>query len=130
MKIMQSYELEVLPFELAVCRLGTDDDVPDWAIQAGFFSLTRTSDELSVVCPQDQVPASVKQEGGWRGLKVRGPLDFEQVGVLAALARPLAQAGVSIFAVSTYETDYILVRTNDLNVAVSALRKAGHQVQY
>ena len=126
---MPSHEMKVLPYELAVCRLGAGDDVPDWAMRAGFFSLTRTSDELSIVCPQDQVTPEVEQEGGWRCLMVSGPLDFNQVGVLAALAQPLAEAGISIFAMSTYRTDYILVREKDLGLAISALRKAGHCIE-
>lgn len=127
---MQTYELEMLPYELAICRLGTDEDAPAWAFRSEFFSLTRTKDELSVVCPQDQVPPEAKQSGGWRCLKLRGPLDFDQVGVLKSLTQPLADAGISIFAVSTYETDYILLRANDIKSAISALRKAGHRVEY
>ncbi len=130
METMQTYELEVLPYELAVCRLEPDDDAPTWALQAEFFSLTRTGDELSVVCPQDQVPPGIEQAGGWRCLKLSGPLVFDQVGVLASLAQPLASAGISIFVVSTYETDYILLQRKDINLAVSTLRKHGHAVQY
>lgn len=124
-----THDLKVLPMELAVCRLGPDEKTPGWLWRAPFVSLTRTGDELSVVCPQDRVPPGVEQVGGWRGLKVCGPLDFSLVGVLASLAQPLAEAGISIFAVSTYETDYILVRENDFEAAVSALRKAGHRVE-
>ena len=130
METMRTYELEVLPFELAICRLGPEEGAPQWALQAQFFSLTRTGDELSVVCPQDQVPPGVEMSGGWTCLKLRGPLNFDQVGVLASLAQPLADAGISIFVVSTYETDYILVQRKDINQAVSVLRKKGHAVQY
>ena len=127
---MHTYELEMLPYELAVCRLGPDDKAPDWALRSDFFSLTRTNDELSVVCPQGQVPLGVEQSSGWRCLKLRGPLDFDQVGVLASLIQPLADAGISIFAVSTYETDYILMQGKNIDLAVSVLRKQGHAVQY
>lgn len=119
----------MLDFNLAVCRLGPQEPPPAWALGAAFCSLTRTNDELSVVCPQDQVPPGIEMSGGWQCLKVHGPLDFGQVGVLASLARPLADAGISIFAVSTYETDHILVQRKDINQAVSVLRKAGHTVQ-
>lgn len=127
---MKTYEIEVLPFALAICRLGPNDDMPKWASEAEFFSLTSTGDELSVVCPQDQVPPGIEKSGEWRGLKLRGPLVFDQVGVLVSLAQPLANAGISIFAISTYETDYILVQLKDIDRAVSVLRKRGHAVQY
>jgi hypothetical protein len=126
---MLCHDLELLSYELAICRLGPDENLPEWALPAGFFSLARTDDELSVVCPQDLVPPGIEQDGGWRGLKVCGPLDLSQVGVLASLAQPLAEAGITIFAVSTYETDYILVREDDLEPAVSVLRRAGHRVE-
>jgi hypothetical protein len=127
---MKTYEIEALPLDLAICRLGPDDDAPDWALQAEFFSLTNTGDELSVVCPQDRVPPGIEKSSEWRCLKLRGPLDFDQVGVLASLAQPLADAGISIFTISTYETDYILVQLKDIDRAVSVLRKRGHAVQY
>lgn len=127
---MQHHVLEVLSLELAVCRLGPGDSVPGWALDSPFFCISRTEDELSVICPQDRIPPGVEMVGGWRGLKVRGPLDFNQVGVLASLAQPLAAAKISILAVSTFETDYILLRKNDIKSAVSALRKDGHSMQY
>lgn len=130
METMQTYELEVLPHELAICRLGPDEDAPAWAFRSEFFSLTRTKDELSVVCPQDQVPPGAEQSGDWRCLKLRGPLDFDQVGVLTSLTQPLADAGISIFAISTYETDYILMQGKNIDLAISVLRKQGHAVQY
>ncbi len=114
---------------LAVCRLSPDSEVPAWATKGEFFSLTRTPDELSVVCPEKDVPTGVKSEGGWRALGIEGPLDFSLVGVLAAVTEPLAEAGVSVFAVSTYDTDYVLVREEKLRVAVSALHGAGHEVR-
>src|SRR5206468_8549222 len=86
-----------------------------------FVSVTRTPDELSIVCPDEAVPPDVEVESGWRALKVPGPIPFDQVGVLAALATPLAAAGISTFAVSTYDTDYVLVREPDLERALAAL---------
>jgi uncharacterized protein len=127
---MMTYEIEVLPFEMAICRLGPDDGAPDWALGAEFFSLTRTGDELSVVCPQDQVPPGIEKSAEWRCLKLRGPLDFNQVGVLASLTGPLASEGISVFAISTYGTDYILVQRKGIDRAVSVLRKQGHVVQH
>jgi enamine deaminase RidA (YjgF/YER057c/UK114 family) len=113
----------VLPELLAVCRLGAADRVPSWALELheGLVSITRTPDELSVVCPDEAVPPDVEVEAGWRALKVPGPIPFDQVGVLAGLAAPLAAAGISIFAVSTYDTDYVLVKEADLERALAAL---------
>lgn len=91
-------------------------------------SLTWTADELSVVCLTDQVPANVQSENDWRSFQVEGPLDFGLTGVLLAIAAPLAAAKISIFAVSTYDTDYVLVKQADLDAAIVALRRAGHQV--
>jgi len=120
--------LEVLADELAVCRLAFDAQVPDWAWSEGFTSVTRTEDELSVVCAAEPVPADIKHTPGWRALKVRGPLDFRLVGILAGLSSILADAGVSIFAISTYDTDYLLVRGEQLDAVAEALKAAGHEV--
>lgn len=122
--------LTVLPETLAICRLDPGAAVPAWALSAGgFVSITRTGDELSVVCPEASIPQDVIASRGWRCLRVAGPLDFSLVGVLAALASPLAAAGVSIFAISTYDTDYLLAREADLPGAVEALTAAGHAVE-
>lgn len=121
--------LSVLPERLAVCRFTPDTGTPAWATAGEFFSVTRAADGLSVVCPEERVPAGVKCERGWRALRVEGPLDFSLVGVLSSLAAPLAESGVSIFAISTYETDYVLVRSGELEVAVTALRESGYQVR-
>jgi hypothetical protein len=119
--------LVVLPGLFAVCRLPADAAAPAWP-SGSFYSVTRTADELSVVCRQEDVPASVRCEPGWRCLRVAGKLDFALVGVLAALLVPLAEAGVSVFAVSTFDTDFFLVKEADLDRAVGALRSAGHTV--
>lgn len=117
--------LSILSDTLAVCRLEKDAAIPNWAITGDFFSISHTQDELSIVCCQAQVPPGIHLEGGWRGLKVEGPLDFALTGILAGLAGALAQAGISLFAISTYDTDYILVREKSLPEAVSALKEAG-----
>jgi hypothetical protein len=120
--------LEVLADELAVCRLASDAHVPDWAWSEGFTSVTRTEDELSVVCAAEPVPVDIKHTPGWRALKVRGPLDFSLVGILAGLSNILADAGIPIFAISTYDTDYLLVRREQLDAAAEALKAAGYEV--
>jgi enamine deaminase RidA (YjgF/YER057c/UK114 family) len=117
----------VLPELLAVCRLAASDRVPSWALELheGLVSITRTPDELSIVCPDEAVPPDVEVESGWRALKVPGPIPFDQVGVLASLAGPLTAAGISLFAVSTYDTDYVLVKEADLERALAALETPG-----
>jgi len=118
--------LFLLPETFAVCRLPAEDALPAWALSGAFCAITRTAEELSIVCVQAQVPPGVTCQPGWRGLQVAGPLDFGLTGVLASLARPLAEAGVSIFAISTYDTDYLLVPAASLDTALAALRSAGH----
>jgi uncharacterized protein len=122
-------KLELLPDIFAVCRLDKDAPIPVWATRGGFCSITRTVEELSVVCPQAMVPGGVKQEGEWRALMVAGPLDFSLTGVLASLTAPLAREGISVFAVSTYDTDYFLVKKEQLESAIQSLRTGGHEVE-
>lgn len=112
---------------LAVARLAADAALPVWVSSTtGFLSITRTEQELSIVCDGQVVPAGTRIESGWRALKVQGPLDFGLTGILASLAIPLALAEVSIFAVSTFDTDYLLVKQDMLPIALTALRQAGH----
>lgn len=126
---MSGLSLHVLPERLAVCRLAPDAPVPAQPGGAGFWSVTRTSDELSVVLPEETVPSEWEAETGWRCLKVQGPLDFGLTGILASLATPLAEVGVPIFALSTYDTDYVLVKESDLEKAKRALSANGHRVE-
>jgi uncharacterized protein len=126
--VTQPLSLRVLAGELAVCRLPADAPAPAVFAHAPLFSVTRTHDELSIVCPVADAPADALVEPGWRALQVAGPLDFALTGVLAAIAEPLAESGVSIFATSTFETDYVLVRAAALDAALEALRQAGHEV--
>jgi uncharacterized protein len=122
--------LMVIEARLAVCRVAADGAIPDWVDRAGdFVSITRTPDELSIVCASDAVPPGVPVEGPWRAFKVQGPLVMTLIGVVATLANPLADAGISIFAISTYDTDYVLVHEPDLDAAIEALIAAGHIVQ-
>jgi hypothetical protein len=110
-------ELIVSDLPVAVCRLGGADPVPGWAVQGAFFSITRTAEELSVVCPENLVPVDVQAERGWRALRVAGVIDFSVIGVLAELTLRLAEARISVFALSTYNTDYLLVKKHDLGRA-------------
>ena len=126
---MPGLTLTLIPGRFAVCRLDAQEAVPAWALDGDFFSVTQTAEELSIVCREAGVPKGVLSETGWACLKVEGPLDFALTGVMAALAAPLADAGVSLFAVSTYDTDYLLVKAHALDEAVAALIKAEHTVR-
>ncbi len=121
----KSLMLSALDERLAICRLDARAKTPAWALEASFFSITRTPDELSIVCSEKDAPEGAKVEGGWRAFKVEGPLDFSLTGILASLAAPLAEAGVGIFAVSTYDTDYVLVKESKLDAAIYALEARG-----
>jgi nitrilase len=113
----------------AVCKLPPGSAIPAWATAGDVFSVTRTADEVSVVCREALVPEGTHGEGGWRCLRVAGAMPFTLVGVLAALTTPVARAGVGVFAFSTFDTDYLLVKVERFAEAVAALRAAGHRVE-
>ncbi len=121
--------LTLLPGALAICRLEKNAPVPEWALAGPFCSVTLTREELSIVCPETRVPRAVKKEAGWRALQVAGPLDFSLTGVLASLTAPLAREKISVFAVSTYDTDYLLVKEEQVERAIRALREEEYTVQ-
>lgn len=120
--------LHELSGSFAVCRLAQDSTIPTWATSDGFFSITRTRDELSLVCAESQVPSDVRCEKGWRCLRVVGLMAFTEVGVLASLVAPLATAGISVFAISTFDTDYLLVKAKDWQAALAELKLVGNEV--
>ena len=114
--------LSVMSIELAVVRLDPSSPIPSWALKCSdFFSITKTCDELYIVCPQVNIPENVRVERGWRSLKVEGPLDFGLTGILSSLAHPLAEAKISIFAISTFDTDYVLIKKENLEKAIGIL---------
>jgi hypothetical protein len=121
--------LTVLPEQYAICRLHPAAEAPFWSAQGQFVSISRTVDELSVVCPEANVPSGITCESGWRILKCEGPLDYALPGIMASLAEPLADAGVPIFPIATYDTDYILVKEPQLETAINALTTYGHAVR-
>jgi hypothetical protein len=123
-----SLTIELLPGTFAVSRLEPDAKVPAWAERGALVSVTRTRAELSIVCEGGFVPSDVKAQRGFRCLRVVGPLDFAETGILESLANPLARAGISIFALSTYDTDFLLLPERDLEAALLALSEAGHAV--
>jgi uncharacterized protein len=121
-------KLVILAERLSVCRLDTNAPIPDWAVGESFLSISRTRDELSVICEDHFVPAGVQVSRGWRGFKIVGPLDLDLVGSLVSVAVPLAHSNISILPIGTFETDYVLVRDRQLGDAIKALRFAGFDV--
>jgi len=119
----------VLPQPFAVAKLPADASVPAHILSAnGFVTISRTADELSIVCPASFVEEGMRAEYGWRLLKIHGPFSFDQVGILVSLLQPLAAASVGIFAISTFDTDYILVKSEKLQLALNSLQIAGHKL--
>lgn len=123
---MSPLEIEILADVFAIVALPANSDWPRWAVSGSLVSVTRTRDELSVVCLESEVPTTVESSGGWRGLRLRGPFELDTVGVLASLAAPLAEAGIPVFVVSTFHTDYLLVHEELVDRARDALESAGH----
>jgi len=120
--------MKLLKERYGVCRLDKTELIPEWSKNSDFFAITRTADELSVVCSQDNIPNDIKCEKDWRILKIQGPLDFSLIGILASISTILAQKGISIFAISTYDTDYILVKNKDIDNAIESLIKERYEV--
>jgi hypothetical protein len=112
----------------AICRLPPDTPLPAWALESAYFSITKTPDELSVVVPESVVPPDVIASRGWRMIRFAGPMPLDQTGILASVTAPLAAARVSVFAVGTYDTDYVLIPAAQRASALAALEAAGHSV--
>lgn len=121
--------LSVLSGEYSVSRLEPNSPVPDWAWQGEFVNVSKTRDELSILCISSNVPDGVRCEREWAALKLHGPFEFTLTGILVSVLEPLRVAGIGIFAVSTFDTDYVLVKRADLEAAIQALRKVGHNVR-
>lgn len=124
----QRLDLSLLPSRYAICRLSPDANVPDWVWPGAFSSATRTREELSLICEESRVPPGFRAERSRRALRVHGPLDFALTGIIASLSAPLAAAGISIFVVSTFDTDYLLVHESTLEESILALEQAGHTI--
>ena len=126
-----SHQLTIVIYEkmYAVCQLQPDATVPTWAEGAEFVSITRTAAELSIVCQQDMLPGDVRAEKNRRLMRIEGKLGFELTGVLASVTAPLSKAELSIFAMSTYDTDYLLIADEDLQKATEMLEAAGHTIR-
>jgi hypothetical protein len=124
-----SLQLQLFSEKYALCRLSHSAGIPLWAHASDFFSITRTPEELSIVCQEAVVPSDQACERGWRCLQVLEPIDLAMTGVLASLTEPLANAQISLFAIATYDTDYLLVKEEILTKALQALQAAGHEIR-
>jgi hypothetical protein len=118
-----------LPGPYVILRQPPQSPVPDWATKGDFTSITRTKDELSIVCPANNLPADVHSESHWTCLKLEGPFPFSQTGVLLSFIEPLSNNGIPIFAISTYDTDYVLIQEEFAEVAIDTLQQAGHELR-
>jgi hypothetical protein len=118
----------VVPEKLSVCQLPAGSSPPEWAFGPGFFCVTQTAEELSIVCEESRVPPGVRVERGWVALKLQGPFPFAMTGVLTAFLQPLADANIPIFAISTFDTDYVLMKRDKLDAAITALSGSGHEM--
>jgi hypothetical protein len=118
---MKPMKLFLLPESLAICRLSQDAPIPEWALAGRFYAVCRSEEELSVVCPDGHPPPGVEADKGWRALKVQGPLPLNQTGVVASLSAPLAEAGIAVFVISTFDTDYLLVKEAQISTAIRVL---------
>jgi hypothetical protein len=123
--------LIVLKDKYAIKKLHTNSDIPDWVNDSDFYSVTKTRDELSIVCKQqDPIKNVLNINKDWKILKLRGPLDFSSIGIIAAISGILKKNKIPIFTISTYETDYILVKNDDLNKTAASLKAKGYQIIY
>lgn len=125
---MKTLDLEIEPWELAVCGLDQGALVPEWATRGAFHAVVRSPGEVTVICDAALVPAGVKAQKGWRCFGLEGPIPFTETGIIASIAVPLAEAGVGIFVISTFDTDYVLVPGARLDDARRALAAAGHRI--
>ena len=120
--------LRLLEGNYAIARLDAVAAIPHWADGPGFVSISRSDDELSVLCQAERVPASVRQDSGWACMKLLGPFAFDETGIVLSVIRPLSEAGIGIFVVSTFDGDHLLIKQSDVPAGAELLRAAGHQL--
>jgi len=120
----------ILQETFVICRLDKDAPIPDWAVRGNLYSVTRTKNELSIVCPLINVPKGIVCNQGWSCLKVKGPLDLSLTGIISSIASTLERENISLFSISTYDTDYVMVKEKNLEKAIFALTEAGHRIYW
>ncbi|MFC1633924.1 ACT domain-containing protein [Planctomycetota bacterium] len=118
--------LRVLPKVYAICSFDPDAAFPGWTHRSSILSITKTPKEITLVCEENHVPGECKKSEHWKCIKVEGRFDLDAVGVLASIAGPLAQNKISLYVISTYDTDYVLIQTKNIDKAMSCLDKFGH----
>jgi hypothetical protein len=123
---LRRLKLATMKETMAICRMEPHEGIPAWVVESPFYAVIRTEDELSLVCPEERVPQEIKSDRGWCCLKIQGPMALSETGVLASLTGPIAEAGISVFVVSTFDTDYLLIKKKNLVRATRVLRQAGH----
>jgi hypothetical protein len=123
---MRNLTLSQLEGDFAICKFESDMLSPGWAAGGSFYSITRTPDELSIICPHEQVPEHIQHQSGWKILKIEGPFEFNEIGVLASLTAPLADAQISLLTISTFDTDYLMIQEGEFTHALRVLKAAGH----
>jgi len=126
--VTHQLKFRLLPGPYAVVRLASNAPIPNWALKGDFTSVTRTLDELSIVCATENLPADVQSPHRWICLKLEGPFPFSQTGVLLSFIEPLSTTGIPIFAISTYDTDYVLIPEEFAGASLKALQEAGHEL--
>jgi hypothetical protein len=126
--MVKSFVISVLKDDYKVCRLNAFDGIPEWVLETPLSSITRTAEELSIVCPNQVAPEQLKCEQEWKCLKIQGPLGFEETGIISSLTKVLADAEISVFVLSTFETDYILVKRMNIEKAAKVLADKGHEI--
>jgi len=120
--------LRLLPEAFGILKLTPSQTIPTWATDGSHFFIAQTDDELSIMCPQDCIPDDLTYSADWRCFRVDGDLEFDEIGVVARVSKPLADKGISLFLVSTHDRDYVFVSQNDLNRATHIYQSAGYTV--
>ena len=123
-------KLKLLKPTYSICKLSPDNEVPSWALTSSTFFLSKTSDELSIICPATEIPSEVKVSNGWRCIRVDGDLEFDEIGVVTTVSSPIANKGISLFLVSTHDRDYVLIHKDDLDNAISEYEKKGFSIVF
>ena len=120
--------LSTLDGFFAICKLNPQTKIPNWALKGEFYSITQTSEELSILCPQKIIPDEITSVGRWRGLKIEGPFQFTEIGILNSITAPLASVKISLLSISTFDTDYVFIQDDQFEDALLILAANGHEV--